>query len=74
MEISTAMSCSKALKSLKEGMVHSFSQSSSSHCLSNNKSSHCKTLGHCLTFTLAHWLRRSFPLEAYYTVYFILLG
>jgi len=35
-------------------------QSVSSHCLSSNKSSHCRTLDHCLTFALAHWLRRSF--------------
>jgi len=53
----------RTVKAIKEGTSYSFSQSSSGHCLSSNKSSHCKTLG--LTFTLAHWLRRSFPLETY---------
>jgi len=68
MRIRDELEVSTIMKGLKQGMVHSFIQSSSSHCLSNNKTSYCKTLGHCLTFPLAHWLR-SFQSETYYTVY-----
>jgi len=54
MTIRDELEVSTIMKGLQEGMVHSFIQSSSNHCWNNNKSSHCKTLGHCLTFTLAH--------------------
>jgi len=67
MRIRDELDVSTILKGLKGGTVHSFSQFSD-HCLSDNKSSYCKTLGHCLTFTVAHCLRRSFPLETYYSV------
>jgi len=67
MRIRDELEVSTVWKGLKGVIVHSSSQFSD-HCLSDNKSSYCKTLGHCLTFTLAHWLRRIFLLETYYSV------